>query len=57
MKDERGADFLDPEREAWLQRFLAEANRGPLSPAGVGELHRELLDLTKRELARREGSS
>jgi hypothetical protein len=30
---------------------LVSANSGPLSDEGVGDLFRELLDLTKREVA------
>jgi chorismate mutase len=52
VKDERGLDFLDPAREEWLLRHLADANRGPLSPEGLAELYTTLLDLTKRELGR-----
>jgi len=48
-----GIPFLDPERESWLVRSLQRANRGPLSSAGVGELQRALLALTKREVGRR----
>jgi chorismate mutase len=56
VKEERGIDFLDPAREEWMLQFLARANRGPLSAEGLGEIYHELLDLTKREIARREGS-
>lgn len=51
-KDENGIPFLDPERERALLDALAEANRGPLSAEGLSELHAQLLDLTKREVAR-----
>jgi chorismate mutase len=51
VKEERGFDFLDPTREAWLLEHLAAANRGPLSPEGLREIYTELLDLTKRELS------
>ena len=50
VKEERGIGLLDPAREEWLRRHLAEANRGPLSPQGLGELYATLLDLTKREV-------
>ena len=53
-KESRGVDFLDPEREEWMLRYLARANRGPLSSAGLRELFAELLDLTKREVGRAE---
>jgi hypothetical protein len=39
-----------------MLQFLARANRGPLSAEGLGEIYHALLDLTKREIARREGS-
>ena len=29
-KESRGIDFVDPEREEWILRDLARANRGPL---------------------------
>jgi chorismate mutase len=51
VKEERGFDFLDPAREAWLLDHLAQANWGPLSPEGLREFYTELLDLTKRELS------
>jgi chorismate mutase len=55
-KESRGIGFLDPEREEWMLRYLQRANRGPLSRAGLGELFEEVLDLTKREVARGEES-
>ena len=53
-KEERGLDFVDPEREEWMLRYLERANRGPLSAEGLRELFEEILDLTKREIAARE---
>ena len=53
-KESRGIDFLDPEREEWMLQYLTRANRGPLSPDGLKELFEEILDLTKREVAREE---
>jgi chorismate mutase len=50
-KQEVGLPFLDPERERALLDDLVSANSGPLSDEGVGDLFRELLDLTKREVA------
>ncbi len=51
-KEANGIPILDSGREdAMIARLTAE-NDGPLSPAGVGELFRYLLDLTKRELGR-----
>ena len=56
VKDERGIDFLDPAREEWMLQYLTRANRGPLSPEGLREIYTELLDLSKREVARGEES-
>ena len=56
-KESRGIDFLDPEREEWMLQYLTRANRGPLSPEGLKELLAEILDLTKREVERGEGTS
>jgi len=53
-KESRGIDFVDPEREEWMLNYLTRANRGPLSPEGLQEIFSELLDLTKREVARRD---
>jgi chorismate mutase len=54
VKESRGLDFVDPEREEWMIRYLERANRGPLSPDGLREIFEEILDLTKREVAKRE---
>jgi chorismate mutase len=54
VKEERGIEFLDPAREEWMLQYLTRANRGPLSPDGLREIYTELLDLTKREIARAE---
>ena len=51
-KAERGLPFLDPNREEWMLSYLSRANRGPLSPQGLREIYVEILDLTKREVAR-----
>jgi chorismate mutase len=51
-KESRGIAFVDPEREEWMLNYLTRANRGPLSAEGLGEIFGELLDLTKREVAR-----
>jgi chorismate mutase len=56
VKQERGIDFLDPAREEWMLQYLTRANRGPLSPDGLREIYTELLDLSKREVARGEES-
>jgi chorismate mutase len=55
-KESRGIGFLDPEREEWMLQYLQRANRGPLSTDGLRELFEEILDLTKREVARGETS-
>ncbi len=52
VKEERGIDFHDPAREAWLLEHLTRANDGRLSAEGLRELYTELLDLTKREVNR-----
>lgn len=52
-KESRGIAFLDPEREEWMLQYLQRANRGPLSKEGLQELFEEVLDLTKREVARK----
>jgi chorismate mutase len=53
-KESRGVDFVDTAREEWMLRYLSRANRGPLSAQGLREIFAELLDLTKREVARAE---
>ena len=55
-KESRGIEFVDPEREEWMFSYLLRANRGPLSEDGLHELYAEVLDLTKREVARRDES-
>ena len=54
VKSSKGLDFVDPEREAWMLQDLARANRGPLSGDGLREIFEEILDLTKREVAKGE---
>ena len=56
-KESRGLGFVDPEREEWMLQYLSRANRGPLSDEGLREIFAELLDLTKREVARGEPES
>jgi chorismate mutase len=51
-KESRGMSFVDPEREEWMLSYLTRANRGPLSAEGLQEIFGEVLDLTKREIAR-----
>ena len=50
LKQEVGADQIDPQRELDLHAELAAANAGPLSAAGLERLVSELLVLTKNEL-------
>jgi chorismate mutase len=50
-KAAHGYEFLDKAREEALLAELEGANDGPLSSAGLRELHAQLLDLTKRELS------
>lgn len=56
-KESRGMSFVDPEREEWMLSYLTRANRGPLSAEGLQEIFSEILDLTKREVGRREAES
>jgi chorismate mutase len=51
-KESVGVDFADPERERRLIEELRAENRGPLSDEGLEQLFREILALTKREVAR-----
>ncbi len=37
-----------------MLQYLTRANAGPLSKDGLAELYHEILDLTKREVARQE---
>ena len=53
-KARRGIEFVDVEREDSMLMYLQRANGGPLSPAGLEELFRDLLALTKREVTRLE---
>jgi chorismate mutase len=50
-KQEKGIDFFDPEREAWLVAYLKRMNGGPISPEGLDELLTFVLALVKREVA------
>ena len=49
-KQSEGIPLLDPAREEQLVVELQAANQGPLSPAGVAELFRHVLDLTRKEI-------
>ena len=50
-KQAEGLDFVDPDQEERLLRALEDANTGPLSRDGLRQLWREILALTKREVA------
>ena len=50
-KEERGFEFVDPEREEWMLRDISRANRGPLSQQGLEEVYAAILELTKREVS------
>jgi chorismate mutase len=50
-KESRGIDFVDPKQEQAVLRDLSRANRGPLSAQGLEQLYREIIELTKREVA------
>ena len=56
-KESRGLEFVDLQREEWMLNYLQRANRGPLTPEGLRELFAEVLDLTKREVARADDES
>ena len=49
-KRAEGIPLRDPAREEQLVVELQAANQGPLSPAGVAELFRHVLDLTRNEI-------
>jgi chorismate mutase len=51
-KEERGMDFVDPDREVWMLTYVSRANKGPLSPEGLREIYDHVLSLTKAELLR-----
>lgn len=51
-KESHGMEFVDRAREEWMLQYLTQASRGPLSPEGLREIYRAILDLTKREVAR-----
>jgi chorismate mutase len=53
-KESLGLSFVDPDRERKLLSDLAAANGGPLSEGGMRAFFGELLELTKREVAREE---
>ena len=53
-KTSRGFEFVDQAREDWMLSYLTRANRGPLSVEGLREIYGALLDLTKREVSKRE---
>ena len=50
-KASRGFEFVDPDREDWMIRYLERANGGPLSDDGLRELFAQVLALTKREVS------
>ena len=50
-KTSRGYEFVDPDREEWMVRYLVRANRGPLTEKGLRELFDSVLALTKREVS------
>jgi chorismate mutase len=49
-KHTEGIPLRDPAREEQLVVELQAANDGPLSAAGVAELFRHVLDLTRKEI-------
>jgi chorismate mutase/prephenate dehydratase len=51
-KESQGLAFVDPKQEEAVLRDLSRANRGPLSQDGLRGLYREIIELTKREVAK-----
>ena len=51
-KADRGMDFVDPDREAWMLTYVSRANKGQLSSEGLREIYDNILSLTKAELLR-----
>jgi chorismate mutase len=49
-KEESGVPVRDEAREEEMLRALVQANEGPLSTDGVGDLLQFVLDLTRREI-------
>jgi len=49
-KASRGYDFLDPDREEWMLRYLMRASSGPLTEEGLRDLFEAVLALTKRQV-------
>jgi chorismate mutase/prephenate dehydratase len=52
FKEAQGIEFVDPEREEWILRDLARANRGPLTEEGLRAFYEQIFELTKREVDR-----
>lgn len=50
-KQDRGLEFVDPERERLMIGELTQANGGPLSPDGLREIYAVIFELTKREVS------
>lgn len=44
-----GREGITPEREEWMRRYVASANRGPLSPEGLDAVFGALAEVTRRE--------
>jgi chorismate mutase len=53
-KESNGIEFVDPEREEWMLQDVTRASRGPISVEGLRQIYGQILELTKRELARAE---
>ena len=49
-KESRGIEFVDPEREEWMLRDLARANRGPVTEEGLRAFYERIFDLALREV-------
>ncbi len=48
-KAAKGIGRLSPEREEWMLTFVTRANKGPLSPEGLRDVYRTIVEVTKRE--------
>lgn len=50
-KAKTGVAFVDQTREDLMIDFVKRANAGPISDAGLEELYRHLVEVSKREAA------
>lgn len=45
-----GREGITPAREEWMRRYVAGANRGPLTAEGLDSLFGTLADITRSEV-------